>query len=256
MLPLKSKTVVICRSLEQSSELSDKLTRLGAQVISFPTIKILPPVDWTEIDKAICSIKYFDFIIFTSANAVKSFYSRFSNIKLMVDFADVPVICVGGKTKIVCEQLGINVKFIPDDFSSEGIINKFKNILTGTKVLYPRSSIGRKEIITQLELLGTEITTIDIYRTIAPSDLELEEARLLLIKAVVDIFIFTSPSTFENFLILQNIEDPGNYFSKKIVAAIGPTTKKAIEKKNVKVSIIPQVHSMDGLVTAITDYFS
>ena len=122
--------------------------------------------------------------------------------------------------------------------------------------MYPRSSIGRKEIITQLELLGTEITTIDIYRTIAPSDLELEEARLLLIKAVVDIFIFTSPSTFENFLILQNIEDPGNYFSKKIVAAIGPTTQKAIEKKNVKVSIIPQVHSIDGLVTAITDYFS
>lgn len=256
MLPLKSKTVVICRSLEQSSELSDKLTRLGAQVISFPTIKILPPVDWTEIDKAICSIKYFDFIIFTSANAVKSFYSRFSNIKLMVDFADVPVICVGGKTKIVCEQLGINVKFIPDDFSSEGIINKFKNILTGRKVLYPRSSIGRKEIIIQLKLLGTEITAVDIYRTAAPTDSEIDQVRSLLKKTVVDIFIFTSPSTFENFLILLNIENPGNYFSGEIVAAIGPTTKKAIEEKSIKVSIMPQVHSMDGLMTAVANYFS
>lgn len=256
MLPLKNKTVVICRALDQSSELSEKLTRLGAQVISFPTIKILPPAEWKEIDEAINSIKYFDFIIFTSANAVKIFYSRISEAKTKFNLGSVKVICVGNKTKTVCEQFGINVKFIPDDFSSDGIINKFKNILTGRKVLYPRSSIGRKEIITQLELLGTEITAVDIYRTIAPTDLEFEEVRSLLIKTAVDIFIFTSPSTFENFLILLNIKHPENYFSEKIVAAIGPTTEKAIEKKKVNVAIIPQVHSMDGLVTAVANYFS
>lgn len=256
MLPLKNKTVVICRALDQSSELSEKLTRLGAQVISFPTIKILPPAEWTKVDEAIRAIKNFDFIIFTSANAVKIFYSRISEIRTKSDSGFVKVICVGNKTKTICEQLGIIVNFIPDDFSSEGIINKFRDILTGRKILYPRSSIGRKDIITQLELLGNEITAVDIYRTIAPTDLELEEVRSLLIKTAVDIFIFTSPSTFENFLILLNIEDPENYFSEKIVAAIGPTTKKAIEGKNVKVAIIPHVHSIDGLVTAVENYFS
>lgn len=256
MLPLKNKKVVICRALDQSFELSERLTQLGAQVISFPTIKILPPSEWTEVDHVINTIKNFDFIIFTSANAVKIFYSRILEIKKKKDFKYAQVICVGNKTKTACEQLGINVNFIPDDFSSEGIINKYKTVLAGRKVLYPRSSIGRKEIIIQLKLLGTEITAVDIYRTIAPTDLEFEEVRSLLKKTAVDIFIFTSPSTFENFLILLNIENPGNYFSEKIVAAIGPTTKKAIEEKSVKVSIMPQVHSMDGLMTAVANYFS
>lgn len=256
MMPLKDKMVVICRTVDQSSELSEKLTQLGARVIAFPTIKILPPSEWKEVDEAINSIKNFDFIIFTSANAVKILYSRISETKIAPDFRSVKVICVGNKTRAACEKLGINVNLIPDDFSSNGIINKFKNILSGRKVLYPRSSIGRKEIITQLELLGTKITAVDIYRTIAPADSEFKEARSLLVKTTVDIFIFTSPSTFENFLALLKIEKPENYFSKNIIAAIGPTTQKAIERKNVKVAIVPQVHSVDGLVAAVTNYFS
>jgi len=256
MMPLKNKTVVICRTHDQSSELSEKLTQLGANVISFPTIKILPPAEWAEVDQAINVLKIFDYIIFTSANAVRIFYSRILEIKKKSQFGLVEVICVGNKTKAVCEQLGIIVKFMPDDFSSEGIINKFRNSLIGKKVLYPRSSIGRIEIISQLKRLGTEITTVDIYRTIIPTNSEIEDVRLLLIKTIVDLYIFTSPSTFENFLILLNIENPKNYFSEKIIAAIGPTTKKAIEGKNVIVSIIPKVHSIDGLLTAIGNYFS
>ena len=62
-----------------------------------------------------------------------------------------------------------------------------------------------------------------------------------------DVFIFTSPSTFENFLLIMNINNPVSYFKNYDVAAIGPTTKSAIENSKVKVSIMPDEFTIKGL---------
>ncbi len=70
-----------------------------------------------------------------------------------------------------------------------------------------------------------------------------------------DLFVFTSPSTFQNFLEIQNIIDPVRYFSRYDVAVIGPTTKAALEKKKVRVNIIPKEYTIDGLVNSIVDYY-
>ena len=72
----------------------------------------------------------------------------------------------------------------------------------------------------------------------------------------IDLFIFTSPSTFENFLQIADIKNPFQYFGRFDVAAIGPTTKEAIEAKKVKVKIMPDEFTINGLINKIVDYYS
>jgi uroporphyrinogen III methyltransferase/synthase len=70
------------------------------------------------------------------------------------------------------------------------------------------------------------------------------------------LFIFTSPSTFENFLQIADVKNPFQYFSKYDIAAIGPTTKEAIESKKVKVKILPDEFTIHGLTKKIVEYYS
>ena len=69
VLPLKNKTIIITRTVEQSNESASELTKYGAKVIVFPTLEIVPPSNWDEFDSIISSQDKIDFIIFTSAHA-------------------------------------------------------------------------------------------------------------------------------------------------------------------------------------------
>ena len=71
-------------------------------------------------------------------------------------------------------------------------------------------------------------------------------------------FIFTSPSTFENFLQIASKlvgTNPVKYFTGYDVAAIGPTTRAAIESRNVEVNIMPKEYTLEGLTKAIIEYY-
>jgi len=70
-----------------------------------------------------------------------------------------------------------------------------------------------------------------------------------------DMFIFTSPSSFKNFLKLLDIINPSSYFSPFDVASIGPTTKGVIESRNVNVNVLPDEFTIKGLVNAIVNHY-
>src|SRR6185436_10834583 len=73
---LFGKTIVITRALEQAAEFAHLLEEEGAEVVSFPTIQIVPPKTWEPVDKAIESLSRFDWILFTSVNGVRHFFER------------------------------------------------------------------------------------------------------------------------------------------------------------------------------------
>ncbi len=73
---LTGKKILITRAREQSGEFATLLKKTGAEVIEFPTIEIVPPLRWKELDQAIDQLKSYDWIIFTSANGVHFFWQR------------------------------------------------------------------------------------------------------------------------------------------------------------------------------------
>ena len=68
----------------------------------------------------------YDWLIFSSKNAVKYFYEYLKSVKVK------KVAVIGEKTAQYCEDLNINVDFIPSDFSQEGFLKEFNSCLLYT----------------------------------------------------------------------------------------------------------------------------
>ena len=256
-LPLKGKTVVITRTIEQSRESAAALTNLGANVIIFPTLEIVPPSDWSKFDSVVSHPDRIDFIIFTSVHAVQMFSQRCKEIGTLINYNRTKVVAIGNKTSSYCHKNNINVNIIPEKFSSEGVIESLSKYNLKNKVVFiPRSAIGREELPLGLKDLGAIIKSVPVYNVAIPSGDNVRTSLQQLDSTKVDLFIFTSPSTFENYLQIADIKNPFQYFSKFDVAAIGPTTKEAIELRKVKVKILPDEFTINGLTKKIVEYYS
>jgi len=256
LLPLLNKTIVITRTVEQSKESSNIFLQLGANVIIFPTLDILPPSSWKEFDAVLLSNQKINFIIFTSSHSAKMFKKRCFELNVMPDYKDIKVVAVGNKTASACEKEGISVNIIPNKFSAEGVLNELSKFNLREKTIFiPRSEIGREELPEGLKRLGAVIKTAPVYNVSTPTKEKISEYIYRLENGKPDLFIFTSPSTFENFIKIVNIENPAVYFRRFDIAAIGPTTKRAIEQKGVEVNIIPKEYTISGLAEAILKYY-
>jgi uroporphyrinogen-III synthase len=256
IMPLKNRTIVITRTLEQSKESAETFQKLGAEVITFPTLEIMPPDSWKDFDNIVSKQSKIDFIIFTSAHSVKMFIKRCEELRLKFDFNRIKVVAVGSKTSGVCEKNGIPVHIVPKEFSGDGVIDELAAYDLKRKIIFiPRSAIGREELPEGLRKRGAKIKTASVYNIGLPSDENISKYKERLIKSNPDLFVFTSPSTFKNFLEIQHIIDPVKYFGSYAVAVIGPTTKAAVERIKVKVDIIPREYTIDGLVKSIVEFY-
>ncbi len=256
MFPLKDKTIVITRSIEQSKESSEIFSQLGARVIIIPTLDIVPPDSWQQFDKIISKKDNIDFIIFTSAHAVKMFVKRSAELNVELNFKKIKIVAVGSKTANVCEKLGVPIHIIPKKFSAEGVIIELSNYdLDGKVIFIPRSAIGREELPDELEKLGAIIKAAPVYNVSIPSEEKIKSYVEKLKESNPDLFIFTSPSTFKNFLEILKIKNPVEYFKGIDVAAIGPTTKTELEKNNLKVTVMPEEYTIEGLANAVVEFY-
>jgi uroporphyrinogen-III synthase len=256
VLPLKNKTIVMTRALETSRESAEIFIQLGADVITFPTLDIVPPDSWNQFDDFIVNKNQVDFIIFTSAHSVKMFSKRLEELNESINYSTVKVVAVGNKTSAVCEKYGIPINIIPKNFSSEGVIFELLKFKLNKKIIFiPRSAIGKEELPGSLEELGAIINSVPVYNVAVPSAESIAPYIDKLKKSRPDLYIFTSPSTFENFLQILKIKDLARYFSGALIAAIGPTTRTAIEIRKLKVNIIPDEYTIEGLAKAIVNYY-
>jgi uroporphyrinogen-III synthase len=256
VMPLKNKTIVITRTVEQSKESSAVFSELGADVIIFPTLEIVAPSSWKQFDDAVTDKNKVDYIIFTSAHSVKMFLGRVEELNITFDFSKIKVVAVGNKTAAICNDLKIPVNIIPSKFSGDAVVDELSKYDLKNKIIFiPRSAIGREALPQGLRELGAIIKSVPVYNVSLPSQESIKKNVEQLNSGSLDLFIFTSPSTFENFLQIMNIEDPVRFFKGYLVAAIGPTTKSSIEERKVKVDITPDEFTIDGLAKAIVDHY-
>ena len=168
--PLKNKTIVLTRTVEQSKESAAIFSELGADVIVFPTLEIVPPNNWSNFDEVILSSQKIDFIVFTSAHAVTMFVKRCNELNKQIDFENLKVVAVGNKTKSICEENDIKVDIVPRKFSGEGVLEELSKYELKNKLIFiPRSAIGREDLPKGLEDLGAKIITVPVYNISLPS---------------------------------------------------------------------------------------
>lgn len=252
--PLFGKGIVITRPLEQAGEFADILHKAGARVICFPTIAIVPPESFDDLDRAIENIEKYHWIVFTSVNGVKFFFKRLDDLNRDIrDLKGIRICTIGPATSSAVEKHGLRTDIIPDDYISEAVLEKFKEQeISGKNILLPRAEIAGDVIPEGLIKLGANVDVAVAYRTISA---EKDRTRLyeLIDQNKVDVITFTSPSTFANFMNI--IESDISFFQNVKIACIGPVTASAVEKLGLKVDITPAIYTISGLVDALIEDF-
>ncbi len=252
---LKNKTILITKSEEESRDNLDLLINQGAEIIYFPTIKIVPSPDISFLNDALKIFDQFDYIIFTSSNAVDVFAEIAK--KNALSLASVKIAAVGASTAFSCQSHGIKIDLLPNKYSAAGLAEEFSKMeMDGKNIFIPSSSLSRNELKLKLSELGANVYSVPVYDVIGneANKLILETEKIN--KKRPDLYIFTSPSSFNNFLKLMNLETADRFFEKSLICAIGNTTESAIRETGLSVHIVPEIFSLSGISEAVIRYFS
>jgi uroporphyrinogen III methyltransferase/synthase len=258
--PLFGKRVLVTRARDQAGPLVDLLERLGAEAIEAPLVRILPPDDFAPLDQACARIGEFDWIIFTSSNAVDRFMDRFLAAPRDIrDLKGVKLCAIGPATAEHLMRRGIRIDLLPSDHRAEGVIEAMGGqTVHGARVLLPRADIGRELIADDLRAAGAAVTEVIAYRTViadAERDGEPDVYRMLLDRQI-DVVTFTSPSAVRNFVTVFGEDAAADLLRLTLVASIGPTTAQAAERLNISTAIMPEQYTIPALVDAIVDHFA
>jgi uroporphyrinogen III methyltransferase / synthase len=258
--PLFGKRVLITRSREQSAELVDLLESLGAEPVEAPMIRIMPPDDYAALDKAVAEAATYDWMVFTSVNAVDAFIRRLlSGNGDIRDLKGVRLIAIGPATADRLGRHGVRADLQPAESRAEAIVQSVRAMgdLKGRRFLLPRADIARDVLPEELRRAGAEVTEVIAYRTVL-AEIEREgdpDIYRMLLENRVDVVTFTSASTVKNFVQVFGKDQAPDLLNRTSVASIGPVTAEAAEQYGINTAIMPQEYTIPALVEAIVEYF-
>jgi uroporphyrinogen III methyltransferase / synthase len=255
--PLFGKRVLMTRAKEQAAELADLLDAYGAEPVEAPTIRIVPPEDWTAVDRAIDSVSSYQWVIFTSVNGVDRFMTRLRANGLDARcLAGRQVCCIGPRTAQELEKFGVRADVVPTDYQAEGVLAALGGQdLKQARILIPRAEVARELLPDELRARDAHVDVVTVYRTITPIG-DREEWCRQLSDRQIHVVTFTSSSTVRNFVtMLGGVERVKPLLQSVLVACIGPITARTAEEFGLTVSIVPGENTIPALVDAIVRHY-
>jgi len=253
---LAGKRILITRAREQSGQFATLLKKLGAEVIEFPTIEIVPPLSWKELDQTIARLRTYDWIIFTSANGVIFFWQRLGEKGISNHLPPSLKVCaIGPATANQLKERGVSAHYIPKEFIAESILEGFQKMeIKGKRILLARAKKARDILPKGLRKMGAGVDVVEVYRTVTPKGAS-KKLKQLLKEGRINVVTFTSSSTVDHFAELLKKEDLKKLLKSIAIASIGPVTAKTAKERGLRVQIQPKQYTIPGLTQAIAQYF-
>ncbi len=251
--PLFGKRVLVTRTRTQAGALSEMLTQRGAQPIELPTIEIQQIDEHAALDKALNGVCEYDWIIFTSTNAVDVVFNRMATLELDARaLHGVQIAAIGPATKRRIREQGIIADFTPSTFVAESVADELSALgMDGRRVLLPQAEIARDVLRSGLAEQGAVVDTIAVYRTVTPQDTT-ERLRHILSQGI-DLATFTSSSTVTN--LVELLDDNTDGLKDATIACIGPVTAERAVELGLKVDVMAAQHTIAGLMEAVESHF-
>jgi uroporphyrinogen III methyltransferase / synthase len=255
-LPLFGKKIVVTRSREQASDLSERLRKVGAMPVEFPTIEIAPPESFADFDHCVDDLNQYNWIIFTSANGVRLFMERLWFLGRDVrDLKGPKIAAIGPRTAEELGGLKVRVDFVPREYRAEALYEGLrKEDLGGARILIPRAKMARDLLPEELRKAGARVEVVEVYQTIRPGT-GAEHMRELLSKKEIAAVTFTSSSTVTHFVELIGKELAPKLLEGIPVASIGPITADTAKSFGIETTVIPADYTIPALVNSLIQYF-
>lgn len=258
--PLAGVSVLVTRPSERAASLVAALRRRGAEPVEWPTIRIEAAADPAPLDAALRELADgsggFDWVVVTSASAVAQVLDRLAHIGLESGALNrAAVAVVGPATAAALTDVGVAVDLVPADASAEGVLATLRSRIVGSgggrvRVLFPRGDVARDALPVGLRALGVEVVDPIAYRTLDVDPTTIAPAvRERVARGEIDVATFASPSSVRNFAArlggsLARLGDAA-------IVCVGPTTAAAARAAGLRVRIVADDASVDGLVAGV-----
>jgi len=257
--PLFGRKMVVTRTREQASELVAKLEENGADCLEFPTLHMEPAADYIILDQALEEINRYQWLLFTSLNAITWFFKHLWEKGMDARNLGGPKIgVVGTATAKKLLKYGLRADLIPEVFTGEGLAEAL--IKTGVeqgKILIPRALKAREILPEMLNKAGAEVTVAPVYQNVPPQGRK-DELRDRLEEGSIDLVTFTSSSTVDNFLTMVDADSDDELhrlLDPVTIAVIGPITADTVKKHGLKVDIQPEQYTIADMVHSIVAHY-
>ena len=235
--PLAGQRVLVTRAASQAGGLTAHLRCLGAEVVELPVIGVQPLVfDPPQ--------GHYDWVLFTSANAVACFLDRAAMPE------GVRAAAIGPATDGALRSRGIDVALVAEVSTGEGLAAALESIpVEGKRMLIPRAESAREVLESALKARGAEVVILPVYRNVVPEGLAEAAKALFEGPSKPDWVTLMSPSAVKNLLAAVGLEALG----KAKIATIGPVTGDAARKHGLEVSAEAAESTAEALGKAIAE---
>jgi uroporphyrinogen-III synthase len=257
---LAGRRIVVTRRREQAESLARLLSERGATVLFAPATDVGPPEDCGPLDQVLRRLEEFDWVSFSSANAVAAVRDRLEALGLpgALGVRGPRLASVGPATTRALEEAfpEDSVALEPEsDYRAAGLLRAFEaRGVAGARVLHPASSRARDELPSGLRALGAEVTVAVAYATVdAPG---LSEAVERCSAEGFDAVTFAAPSAAQAFAravgASGTVVGAGEGPREGLPAAvIGPTTETAAREAGFRIVAVASPSTAEGLVAAL-----
>ena len=254
--PLFGRRIIVTRARAQASDFAECLESYGAAVIQFPTIETQPIPDNAALDKAIDQLAMYNWVIFTSVNAVGYFYCHLREKgKDTRSLGNARICAVGPKTVAALDQIGIRADYVPSQ-SRGVVVGAELEDVKGQKILLPRTSIAADDLPNGLRDRGAVVDAIPIYETVKAGAEEREAIEADLHNGQINMVTFTSSSTVTNFLEMFGSHPLAALLDQAHIAVIGPSTAATAEAHGLTVDIVAKQASVESLTEEIVEFYT
>ena len=247
MRRLEGLRIVVTRAAHQAEELAAPLREEGAEVILLPTIGIAPPSDINPLRQTATNCSQYDWIIFTSANAITAFVAE---LPFPPSECRARAATVGAATCRQAEQHGFHVAITPDKYVAESLVAAFAGEnLKDRRILIPSAAVTRDIVAPELRRRGAHVDVVEAYRNVVPAEAP-GQARAVFRDPYPDWVTFASSSAVENLANIAGTEA----LSRVKIATIGPITSDTVRAHGLNVAAQAAIHSVEGLVDAVASF--
>ncbi|HVA38358.1 MAG TPA: uroporphyrinogen-III C-methyltransferase [Candidatus Dormibacteraeota bacterium] len=243
---LAGRGVLVTRPPEDAREMTERLYELGARPIAAPLIAIEPPRDVEAARMAARSVGSYAWVVFTSRNGVRACFGHLDALGLDARaFGGAKIAAIGPATAQELASHGLRADFVPETYVAELVAEGLlERTGTGDRILLYRAAEARDVLPERLRGAGRACDVVAAYRTVARRDAELREK-----VGRAHVLTFASSSTVRAFV--EALDGDLSPADGKVVACIGPVTARTARELGLRVDVVADVYTADGLIDAL-----
>jgi uroporphyrinogen-III synthase len=244
--PLSGLRVVVTRAEHQAGGLAEAFTAAGATVELLPLLEIIPPRDPRPLERAASELALYDWLVFTSANAVDAFLPWTGGAVP----ARLRIAVVGPATAAALRAWEIEPHLLAARADAEGLLAELAPLVERSRrVLLPQAADARPTLVEGLARAGAEAVPIVAYDKGLPADAHRRAAELFAHDPIGWV-TFTSPRIVRHFIALFGA-DWDRRRPELSAVSIGPVTTAELRRLGIDPAAEAAQPGDEGMVAAV-----